>query len=135
MEKRTKIVIGIIVIAIIVVLIYTNLLLAVLALIFGFMWPDSYKVDLVEINSNLTDVENRSLTYLSEEEFRESPELRELFHNITPAGEEEFNGRDIIFTGNHISVRPEKAREIRNGYGKETFYWKGGYFGILIEQP
>ena len=134
MEKRTKIVIGIIIIAIIAFLIYTNLLLIIVALTLGSIWPDPYQVDLIEINSNLMDVENRTLTYLSEEEFRKYPELRELFHNVTPAGEGEFDGRTTRFA-NHISVRPEKAREIQNGYGKDTFYWKGGYFGILIQQP
>jgi hypothetical protein len=134
MEKRTIIIIGIITIAIIAVLIYTNSLLVIPALILGFIFPDSYQVDLIEINSNLVDVENRTLINLSEEEFMKYPELRELFHNVTPTGEDEFNGKKTIFV-NHIGVRPDKAEEIQIEFSPGTIYWKGGYYGILVAQP
>lgn len=134
MEKRTIIIIGIIAIAIIAVLIYTNSLLVIPALILGFIFPDSYQVDLIEINNNLVDVENRALINLSEEEFMKYPELRELFHNVTPTGEDEFNGEKTIFV-NQISVSQDKAEEIQKEFGPGTIYWKGGYYGILIAQP
>ncbi|ADN36500.1 hypothetical protein Mpet_1747 [Methanolacinia petrolearia DSM 11571] len=129
MEGRTKIAVTIIGVLFVALVVYTYMV-PIIWLVLG----DPYQVDLIEINSNLTDVENRTLTYLTEEDFKKSPELRELFKGVNPIGEEGFDGAETKFV-NSISVGSNKAEEIRKEYSNKTLYWDGGYYGILIQIP
>lgn len=96
--------------------------------------PQTTTINLVEITSSSIDLENRTITSISEDDFMKYPELGELFHNITPIGDENFGERDTKIV-NFISVSERKASEMRKEHSSKTFYWKGGYYGILIQQP
>jgi len=94
----------------------------------------SNPVDLIEIKSSAIDLENRTITCISEDDFQKYPELGELFHNVTPIGDENFGDHETKFA-NLITVSERKASEIRKEHSRKTFYWKGGYYGILVRQP
>lgn len=91
-------------------------------------------IELVEIKSSAIDLENQTITYISEDDFKKYPELGELFHNVTPIGDENFGVRETKSV-NSITVSERKASEMRKEHSSKTFYWKGGYYGILIQQP
>ncbi|WAI01449.1 hypothetical protein [Methanogenium organophilum] len=96
--------------------------------------PQTTTINLVEIRSSSIDFENRTITSISEDDFKKYPELGELFHNITPIGDGNFGERDTKIV-NSLSVSERKASEMRKEHSSKTFYWKGGYYGILIQQP
>ncbi|MBP2132394.1 hypothetical protein J2128_000315 [Methanomicrobium sp. W14] len=95
---------------------------------------DPYQLDLVEMNSNLTDVENRTLVYLSEADFGKYPELRELFKDVAPISEETFAGSNMKIVS-HANTNGKRAGEIRNEYSNKLICRNGGYYGILVQQP
>jgi|GEM_PF-7014212 len=97
-------------------------------------FDQSNPVDLLEIKSSAIDLENQTITCISEDDFQKYPELGELFHNVTPIGDENFGDHETKFA-NLITVSERKASEIRKEHSRKTFYWKGGYYGILVRQP
>jgi hypothetical protein len=98
------------------------------------MLPQTTTVNLVEIRSSSIDLENRTITNISEDDFKKYPELGEQFHNVMPIRDENFGDRDTKIV-NSISVSERKASELRKEHSSKTFYWKGGYYGILVQQP
>ena len=60
--------------------------------------------------------------------------LGDLFCNVTPIGDENF-GNQVTKSVNTIIVSERKASEIRKEHSPKTFFWKGGYYGILVQQP
>lgn len=91
-------------------------------------------IELVEIKSSAIDLENQTITCISEEDFKKYPELGELFHNVNPIGDENYGNHETISV-NSITVSERKASEIRKEHSSKTFSWKGGYYGILVQQP
>lgn len=97
--------------------------------------PQTTTINLVEIKSSSIDLDNRTITYISEDDFKKYPELGKLFCDVTPIGDENFGDRTTKFAGSDITVSERKASEMRKEHSSKMFYWKGGYYGILIQQP
>ena len=132
MEKQTKIIIGIIIIAIIAVLIYTNLLLVIPALILNSLglYGSGGNLQLSEYPEDKLDL--KQLVNISEDDFRKYSGLRELFDNIDET--------DPYYMGDtrFISRATANKWEIDDIYKKygpgKILCWNGGYYSILIER-
>ena len=132
MEKQTKIIIGIIIVAVIAVLIYTNLLLVIPALIlnsFG-LYGSGGNLQLSEYPED--EHVSGEVVNISEDDFRKYPGLGELFDNIDET--DPYYLGDFRFISK-ATVNGREIDEIYKNYGPgKILSWNGGYYSILIER-
>ena len=132
MEKSIiKTIFSIIILIVVLFLIYVFIVdyPVIIGTFLGIIFPQTHTVYLVEINKH-ADLGNVTLTYISDDDFKKSPELRELFDNVVPIDDENFSGNTQIVKS--ISVSESKISKLKEEYASKTFYWKKGYYGILI---
>jgi hypothetical protein len=132
MEKRTKIIIGIIIIAIIAFLIYTNILLVIFAITlnsFG-LYNSGVTLQLSEYPEDKLAL--GEIVNISEDDFKKYPEIRELFDNINKT--DPYYMGDIRFISK-ATVYRDTFDEIYEKYGPgKILYWNDNYYSILAEK-
>ena len=112
-----------------VVVVLVSLFLVCIGVInFHAYFGQGNPIELVEIQSSAIDLEHRTITNISEDEFKEYPELGDLFCNVTPIGDENF-GNQVTKSVNTIIVSERKTSEIRKEHSPKTFFWKEDIMG------
>lgn len=132
MEKQTKIITGIIVIAVIAFLIYTNLMIVIPALFLNSpgLYGSGGILQLSEFPEDKFDPGR--VVIISENDFRKYPGLRELFENIDEM--DPYYLGDFRFISK-ATVNGRAIDEIYEKYGPgKILCWNGDYYSILIER-
>lgn len=122
MEKRTKIIIGIITIAIIAILTYTNLLplMIVLTLHSLGLYESGGSIYILECSEEaMSQMDTINIT---EADFKKYPSLKELFINM------DYSQETFL---NMVPAGEKEIRKIREKYGHKSLYWNGSYYSIL----
>lgn len=132
MEKsKLKTIFSIIMVIVVLFLIYVFIVdyPVIIGTFLGIIFPQTHTVYLVEINKQ-ADLGNVTLTNISDDDFKKSPELRELFENVVHIEDKYFSGDTQIVK--FISVSEGQISKLKEEYASKTFYWNEGYYGILI---
>lgn len=122
MEKRTKIIIGIIIIAIIAFLTYTNLLPLMIVLILHSvgLYESGGSIYISECSEEaMSQLDTINLT---KADFKKYPSLKELFSNM------DYSQETFL---NMVSAGEKEIRKIRGEYSHKSLFWNGSYYCIL----